>query len=271
MIPRGLVCLFLAIAAIGIGALPCVAASALTPSQFAGLRFEQHPGAVLPLDAQLLDEDARPVRLGDYFGRPVVLVLEYLHCPNLCGPTLAGLVQAMARIPAATDDDFAVVVVSVDPREKPADAKRAKAEYLAEASRPLPAAWHFLTGTAPEIARIAAQVGFRAVYDPDIDQYAHPAGVVVATPDGAVARYFPGIDYDPAELGHALRQAAANRIAAPAAPFLLLCYGYDPSTGKYNFLIGRVLQLAGSATALALGFGIYLLQRRERRIRERRS
>jgi protein SCO1 len=271
MIPRGLGCLFFAIAAIGAGAAPCVAASTLTPSQFAGLRFAQHPGAVLPLDAQLLDENARPVRLGDYFGRPVVLVLEYLHCPNLCGPTLAGLVQAVARIPAAAGDDFAVVAVSVDPREKPADAKRAKAEYLAGAPRPRPAAWHFLTGTAPEIARIATQVGFRAVYDPDIDQYAHPAGVVVATSEGVIARYFPGIDYDPAELGRALRQAAADRIAPPAAPFLLLCYGYDPKSGKYNLVIGRVLQIAGGATAAGLGFGIYLLQRRERRIRKRPS
>jgi hypothetical protein len=32
-----------------------------------------------------------------------------------------------------------------------------------------------------------------------------------------------------------------------------------------------VLQIAGGATAAGLGFGIYLLQRRERRIRKRPS
>jgi protein SCO1 len=257
-----------ALAIIVLRAVPSVAGSSLPPSQFGGLGFEQHPGAMLPLDAQLFDEDGRGVALGDYFGRPVLLVLEYLHCPNLCGATLAGLVQAADRIPAA--QDFAVVAISIDPRESPADARRAKAEYLARATRPLPARWHFLTGTAPEIGRIAARIGFRAVYDRDIDQYAHPAGLIVATPAGAIARYFQGIDYDPADLSRALNEAAAERVAAPASPRLLLCYGYDPVTGRYSLLIGRVLQIAGGATAAALGLAILLSLRRERRLWRRR-
>jgi protein SCO1/2 len=251
---------------------PVVAASAaagsvLSPSQFAGLRFEQHPGATLPLDAQLFDENARPVTLGDYVGRPVLLVLEYLHCPNLCGLTLAGVVQAVDRIPMTAGQDFAVVAISIDPREKPADARRAKAEYLARATRPQPAGWHFLTGSEREVGRIAAQVGFHAVYDQATDQYAHPAGLVVATSSGVIARYFPGVDYRSAEVASALRQAAAGTIAAPASPLFLLCYGYDPVTGRYSFMIGRLLQLAGGATAAAVAFGIVLALRRERRLR----
>jgi protein SCO1 len=246
------------------------AGGALSPSQFAGLHFEQHPGAALPLDARLLDEDARPVTLGDYFRVPVVLVLEYLHCPNLCGLTLAGLVQAVDDIPMEAGRDFAVVAISIDPREKPTDAKRAKAGYLARAARPHAGGWHFLTGSEREVGRIAAQIGFHALYDEATDQYAHPAGLIVATPSGSIARYFPGVDYRSADIALALRQAKAGRIAAPASPLFLLCYGYNPTTGEYSLMIGRVLQIAGGATAASIAFAIFLALRRERRVKGQR-
>jgi protein SCO1 len=255
---------------IGMSAAAGAAGSALSPAQFAGLHFEQHPGAALPLDARLFDENARPVTLGDYFGRPVLLVLEYLHCANLCGLTLAALVQAVDDMPLAAGQDFGVVAISIDPRETPADARRAKAEYLARAKRPQPKAWHFLTGSERDVGRIAAQIGFRALYDQATDQYAHPAGVIVATPLGSIARYFPGIEYRSADLARALTQAKAERIAAPASPLFLLCYGYDPATGKYSLMIGRLLQIAGGATAASIAFAVFLALRRERRVRGQR-
>jgi len=46
---------------------------------------------------------------------------------------------------------------------------------------------------------------------------------------------------------------------------LLLCYRYDPMTGKYGFAIMRSLQAGGIATVLALGGYIWIKLRRERR------
>jgi protein SCO1/2 len=44
-----------------------------------------------------------------------------------------------------------------------------------------------------------------------------------------------------------------------------MCYMYDPVTGKYGLAIMRALRAAGVATVGAMGFGIFLMVRREKR------
>jgi len=46
---------------------------------------------------------------------------------------------------------------------------------------------------------------------------------------------------------------------------LLLCFHYDPTTGKYGLIITRALQLGGLATMLALGVFMLISSRRDRR------
>ena len=47
--------------------------------------------------------------------------------------------------------------------------------------------------------------------------------------------------------------ASENRIGSPVDQVLLLCFHYDPATGKYGFVIAGVLRLAALATVFALG------------------
>ncbi len=69
--------------------------------------------------------------LGRFFaGKPVVLVLDYLRCKTLCGLTLEGLAAGLGALPLDAGRDFQVVVISIDPRDKPADVAAAKAKYL---------------------------------------------------------------------------------------------------------------------------------------------
>jgi protein SCO1/2 len=46
--------------------------------------------------------------------------------------------------------------------------------------------------------------------------------------------------------------------------FLLLCFHYDPATGKYGLLIQRVIQISGALTVLGLALlvGTFLLRER---------
>ena len=60
----------------------------------------------------------------------MVLVLEYLRCKTLCGLTLDNLVSGLDALPQQAGRDFQVVVISIDPRDTPADAAAAKAKYL---------------------------------------------------------------------------------------------------------------------------------------------
>jgi protein SCO1/2 len=225
--------------------------SALTMRQLDDLVFHQHPGAALPLDTPLIDESGHDVTLGAFFGRrPVVVVLDYLHCQALCGFVLSGLVGALDRVPLTAGKDYEVLAISIDSRETPADSRAARAQYLARAAHP--GGWHFLTGTDAAVHRIAAAVGFPYLYDAAADQYAHPAGFAIAAPDGTIARYILGVDYAPLDLRLGLTEAARGAIATPATDLLLLCYCYDPATGRYTAQINTAMRVLGGATALGL-------------------
>src|SRR5262245_7960674 len=103
------------------------------------------------------------------------------------------------------------------------------------------------------------------MWDARTQQFAHPSGVVVATPDGRLARYLFGIEYGARDLRFALVEASAGRIGSVADSFLLYCYHYDPMTGRYGLIIMRALRVAGVMTVLALGFFVAFMLRRERR------
>jgi protein SCO1/2 len=236
-----------------LAAAPSRAEAPFTAQQLAALSFHQHPGAPLPLDAALSDEEGRRVRLGEFFsGKPVILVLDYLHCKTLCGFVLGNLAQALARVGLDAGTDFSVVAISVDPRETPAAARAARAQYHLQHSHADGAGWHFLTGGADEVRRVADSVGFPYRYDTDADQFAHPAGFVVAAPDGTVARYVLGIDYAPLDLRLAIAEAGRGTISSPVNDLLLLCYCYDPATGRYGPAIGNALRIAGGLTVLSI-------------------
>jgi protein SCO1/2 len=248
-------------------ALPATVAlafSSLPPSVTRDLRFQQHPGAMLPLSAVFRDAEGHPVRLGDFFqGRPVVIVLEYLRCRGLCGTVLRDAVQALSRVPLRAGQDYQVVAISIDPRDTPADARHARQEYLP--GSPHPGGWHLLTGSRSDIDAVAASIGFPFRYDAGIDQYAHPAGITIATPQGAISRYILGVGYRPLDVRLALSEAAHAGISSPVADLLLLCYCYDPGTGRYSLAITQLTRVLGLATVL--GLGLWLLKS----LREARS
>lgn len=260
MIARRLLIFFLLIAA-------APAQAGLLPSQFNDFSFRQHPGAALPLDAVLRDEQGRLVRLGTLFeGRPAVVVLEYLRCPNLCGLVLAGLVRNLAAGKLEPGRDLSFIAISIDPKETPADGAAARASYVKlYGGKPSDTAgWHFLTGPAPSVKRIADAVGFRYRWDKSIGQFAHPAGFVVVTPDGHIARYMLGFAHGPAELKTALATAAEGQVQPPAHPLLLLCFGYDPQQGTIAYIVMQILRVLALAAVLACGFYIVTALRRER-------
>ncbi|MBA2919456.1 SCO family protein [Sphingomonas sp. MAH-20] len=250
-----------------VGVLLAIAApsagAGLQPAQFGALAFRQHPGAQVPLDTVLRDERGRPVRLGALLAnKPAVLVLEYLHCPNLCGLVLSGLVRDLKAAGLQPGRDLQFVAISIDPSEGPADAARARAGYLGKDANP--AGWHFLTGPEAEVRRVADAVGFRYQFDKTIGQYAHPAGFVVLTPDGRIARYLLGFEHDPATLKTAVAEAARDQVEPPAHPLLLLCFGYDPQAGTIAYTAMQALRIAAVAAVVALALYLLASIRRER-------
>jgi protein SCO1/2 len=231
--------------------------------------IEQHLNDAVPLDLAFRNENGDAVTLRSYLGaRPVVLVLGYYRCPRLCNVALNNLAASLGRIDYQAGKEFAVVIVSIDPRETPDMAAAKKAAILERHAPPGAATgWHFLTGEEPAIQRLANAVGFRYRYDAERDLYAHASGVMILTPDGKIARYFFGLDYSPRDVRFGLEDASAGKVGSPITqPLRLLCFAYDPDAGKYTLATMRLVQMGGAITVLVLSVflgGAWWRERRE--------
>ena len=237
------------------------------PAALRDVKIEQKLNEQLPLDLLFKDENGQPVRLGQYFGqRPVVLALVYYDCPMLCTQVLNGMVTSFRVLPFQMSKEYDVVTISFDPRETPQLAASKKKVYVGH----LPAAmqsnaengWHFLTGDAESIRQITDAVGFRYHYDEATKQFAHASGIMVATPQGKLSRYYYGIDYSARDLRLGLIESAQNKIGSPVDQLLLYCYHYDPATGKYGAVVMNMVRIGGILTVLAIVTLLVLLRRK---------
>ena len=230
--------------------------------------IDQKLGDKLPLDATFRDETGKSVHLGDFFssGKPVVLSLVYYECPGLCTMTLNGMGKSFKPLDKTIGQDFEVVTISFDPRETPDLAAAKKQTYVKAYGRPTgEQGWHFLTGDEPSITKLTQAVGFRYVWDESSNQYAHGSAIMVITPDGVISRYFYGLEYSTRDLRLGLFEASDGKVGSVAESVLLLCFKYDPMTGKYGWAVMGLLRIAAVATVLALGTFIFINVRRDRR------
>jgi protein SCO1 len=236
------------------------------PGLLSKIGIDQRLHQKVPLDLEFVDETGRAVKLGDYMGkRPVLLALVYYECPMLCTQVLNGMVSALSVLNFDAGREFDVVAVSINPKETPGLAAQKKQAYLDRYKRPQTAAgWHFLTGKEENIQRLAASVGFRYAFDEEIQQYAHGAVIEVLTPHGVVSKYFYGIEYAPRDLKFGLMEASDEHIGSAIDEVLLLCYHYDPTTGKYGAVAIGAVRVGAVATVLAFLTFLFVSLRRER-------
>ncbi len=239
--------------------------------EVASVGVEEKLGARVPRDARFTDPEGHPVTLASLGDRPVLLSFNYTGCPRLCGLQLSGLARAL-REAGWDGGGYAVVTVSVDPKEQPQQLAAYKQARVREAGGTpgVAAGWRFLMGTPADVAALADAVGFKYRYDEKTGEYLHQATLVILTGDGRVSGYLHGISYARAALRDALARAASNRVATLAEQrsvggFLLTCMGFDPADPAPLAL--KVMRSGGVAALafLVLFLGFHALRGAHRR------
>jgi protein SCO1/2 len=91
--------------------------------------------------------------------------------------------------------------------------------------------------------------------------------VIVLTPESKISRYISGATFDARELRDALIAAREGESTSTLSKFFLLCYHYNPITGKYGALIMSIVRIAGIVTILAVAGFVALMVGRDRRAR----
>jgi protein SCO1/2 len=235
-------------------------------NDLASLSFQPHPGARLPLTEKLVDEDGRAVELGAYFTKtPVIVVLEYLRCTSLCGVTLRNLFGGtLKQLPLQPGRDYQLVAISIDPRDKPSDAAAAATKYAALLDRGGgKTGVHFLTGKPAAVRRIAASIGFPYRYDSLLDAYIHPAGFVVAAPDGVISHYIEGFAASSSDLIADFADAEQDKSQGPLARLLVLCHIQGAPLGRWTAPIMAAFIVAEIGAGLAT-IAVFAAVRRRR-------
>jgi len=269
-LPRNIVAVLLAL--LLLSAAPATArADDLTPGAMAGAKIVDKPDAQVPLDLQFTDESGQTVKLGDYFqaDRPVLLIMVYFGCPQLCSLSLNGVTDAVRKIDLQPGRQFEIVTVSFNPKEGPELAAAKKANYIKSLGKPEAAAgWHFLTSKDPAAAQTLGEaIGFGFRQDPQTGLYLHQAGIYLCTPQGRVSRVEQGVQFDAEVLRDSLIHASEGKISSGLFGVALACglANFDVQTGKYTWAAMAIVRIAGITTLILLAAGIGWMVYRESR------
>lgn len=240
----------------------------VVPPDAAAISITEKTGSQVPIqELKFRDETGAVVPLAKFFGRgrPVVLSLVYYECPSLCSLVMNGVLDSTKALQWTIGKEFDVVHVSIDPKEGASLAHLKKEVYVKAYGR-LGAdnGWHFLTGEADQIQRLADAVGFGFKYDEKSKEYAHSAGVFVLTPDGRISRTLYGIKYSARDLRLSLLEASDGKIGTVLDRIVLYCYRYDPASKGYSLYAMRLMQLGGAGTVLVFGGYLWVFWRGQR-------
>lgn len=242
-----------------IGLMPSVAGAQLLeakPENLEGVGVDQNLGAQIPLDLEFLDSTGESVTLGQLFdeGQPILLTLNYSSCPRLCRVQLNGLFLTLSEMELSAGKEFTLVSVSINPNETALQAFDVKQRYLDEYNRPdTENGLRFLTGNEENIKQLADTVGFRYFFDEKRNEYSHAASLMVCSPEGVVCRYLNGVKFDAKTVRLSLVEASEGKVGTVIDQFLLFCFHYDETEGRYGPVARRLMAAGGAATVFVLG------------------
>jgi protein SCO1/2 len=224
--------------------------------------FAPVTGTQVDLAAPLTDETGETKTLGRWLdGKPAMVLFGYHNCPNLCGV----MQHTDARLLAATGLDrssYRTLFITLALEEGSTDAAGAKAR-LAEVAGDAATPWHFLSG--PRVEKLAETFGIGAIERERIRQFVHPVATFTLTPDGRISHVLPGLELTASDLRLAIIEASAGQLGTFVDHVLLLCAGYDPTSGRYTPIVYAGLRIGSVLILLGLLATIGVFELRKRR------
>lgn len=141
------------------------------------------PAGSLYLEPLAWTDDAdHAVELGAFRGQAVVLTMFYTECSSACPITLAKL-REIEKAFAQRNMDVQIVLVSYDSRQ---DTPRHLARFRRREMLPTER-WHLLSGTAPNVERLARRLGLGAYVDLG-EHIVHSFRIVLLDEDGVMRK-----------------------------------------------------------------------------------
>lgn len=141
----------------------------------------------------LIGEDGKPVALGDFRGRALVVSFIYTACPDYCPLLTAKLAGVQDALGDAFGRQVAFVSITVDPE---LDTPEVLAHYALSHGADLDG-WHFLTGEPAAIEAVTRAYGVFAMQASN-DLVDHTFLTSLVDPAGVLRVQYIGYRFDPA-------------------------------------------------------------------------
>jgi protein SCO1/2 len=156
------------------------------------------PGDLVP-DFKLRNQDGRPIHLGQFRGKALLLTFIYTRCPSpeFC-PRVTRNFAAIEKQLAASPALYArthLLSVSFDPEhDTPERLRSYGAPYIGSTARNAFAHWEFAVPQKPVLAAMARffDLGMSQNTDSTIT---HTLSTTLIGPDGKVVRFYPGNEW----------------------------------------------------------------------------
>jgi protein SCO1/2 len=238
-------------------------AAQVAPGVLSEVSVGEARGVQLPYDLTVIDGLGNERRLADWTQRerPVLLTLNYMGCPMLCGLQQSGLTAAIADAGLVPGVDFHMLSVSIDPSETAQMAQNATVRL----SDGIGGQWDMVTAPPESLELLTETLTFNYVRDPVSGEFAHPAAVFVLSPGGVVSQVLGGLQPSARDLRLATVQAGEGRVGDVLDQLLLSCMQYDPTVQSYAPQGKRIMRAGGVIVLAGLGVFLTVLWWRDRK------
>ena len=223
-------------------------------------------GATVDLNLLFTNSLGETKPLKEYIkgGLPIIITPVYFQCPRLCGLVLDSFVGLLNSLDLDLGQHYQVLTISFNSKEKPKDAARRAEKYwgLYRNSQEAKSNWQFLIGEQAQVDAVMGQLGFH--YAKDGGEFAHSVAVMILTPDGKISQFFTDINFPVRDVKLALVEASNGRIGSALDHFLLFCFRFDPTKGRYTWAAWNFLRF-GVATCciFSIAFVLRYARRKE--------
>ncbi|MDX2110428.1 MAG: SCO family protein [Verrucomicrobiota bacterium] len=134
------------------------------------------------LDSSWKNQHDQTVKLADYSGRPVIILMGYLGCQTACPLLLNKAETLLAELPEKDRSQVKPIFVSFDPAH---DTPTSATAYIAERGLEC-SGWDILMGTPDSVRELAAILGIR--YQAQADGNIFHSNIISVLDDSGVIR-----------------------------------------------------------------------------------
>lgn len=141
------------------------------------------------LDSEFTNHRNEKVQLSDFKGAPVIVVLFYGKCTQVCPILIKDTWRLFSSLDESLQSKTKVLAVSFDTEN---DSPEVLKEYAEYEQLNLPE-WHFITGKHTDIKMLATMLGVKYQQTSD-GQFAHSNLVTVLDKEGKIAKRVEGLN-----------------------------------------------------------------------------